>query len=100
MKRVLLTGFVALAPLTATAALRPFINCLPAQNEPVCLNAKPSLLDSDLDCQLCTAGNAQSTSADKGKELASFCDALRMMSVLSPCDEMQSDIAKTDRTTM
>jgi hypothetical protein len=75
------------------------IFCLPAQNGPVCKHTKPSLLGDDLQCQMCNV--EQPISVDKGKQLTSFCDALRMMSVLSPCDEMRDyDIAKTDRTTM
>jgi hypothetical protein len=73
--------------------------CLPAQNGPVCKTTKPLLLGSDLDCQMCNV--APQTKSDDGKQLTSYCDALRMISVLSPCDEMRDyDIAKTNRTTM
>lgn len=73
--------------------------CLPAQNGPVCTHTKPSLLGNDLECQMCNV--EQPTSVEKAQQLTSFCDALRMMSVLSPCDEMRdSDIAKIPRTTM
>lgn len=100
MKLRLLAGLVALAPLVAAAAPLPYRECLPAQNGPVCPNAKPSLLGANLDCELCAPTAARATSVDQGKPLASFCDALRMISVLSPCDEMQHDVADVDRTTM
>jgi hypothetical protein len=73
--------------------------CLPAQNGPVC-KTKPSLFGTELDCQMCAAA-PQTKSDDGGKPLTSYCDALRMISVLSPCDEMRDyDVATTNRTTM
>ena len=105
MKRMLLAGVLALAPLSAAAAELPYLNCLPAQNGPVCKNPKPmALLGSNLECELCNAAHGEPPSTvdkgDKGKAMTPFCEALRMMSILSPCDEMRSDMARTDRTTM
>ena len=101
MKRMLLAGLLAVAPVTAAAAPLPYVNCLPAENAPVCLDQKPmSLLGSNLQCELCMSPVAPPRSVDQGKTMAAFCDALRMMSGLSPCDQLRSDMATTNRTTM